>query len=136
MGTRADFYIGRDPQHMEWLGSVAFDGDAGSMQNDGLFAVEGVNAYRSWVKSLDRDDFTSPEMGWPWPWETSATTDYAYTWDDGKVWWSCFGSAWETDPQADTDGALATAEFPEFDTTNHARAGTKRSGNMVISFGG
>lgn len=120
---------------MEWLGSVAFDGDRGSMENDGLFLVNGVNAYRSWVKSQERDDFTSPEMGWPWPWEDSRTTDYAYAWDDGKVWWSCFGCAWQADPEMSPDDIVGFADFPQFDISNHAPAGSKRSGNMVIRFG-
>ncbi|MFH1835312.1 MAG: hypothetical protein ABH851_03885 [Methanobacteriota archaeon] len=28
---------------------------------------------------------TSPEQGWPWPWEDSGTTDYAYAFEAGKV---------------------------------------------------
>lgn len=40
---------------------------------------------------MGRDDATRPEQGWPWPWEDSATTDYAYCLNDGKVEVYCFG---------------------------------------------
>jgi hypothetical protein len=66
MGTRADFYVGRG-ESAEWLGSIAWDG-----YPDGI----------------------DPEMGWPWPWDDSGTTDYAYAFEDGAVYASSFGHAW------------------------------------------
>jgi hypothetical protein len=45
----------------------------------------------------DRDNGPSPpEVGWPWPWEDSNTTDYAYAWDEGRVWITYFGHGWRT----------------------------------------
>jgi hypothetical protein len=34
----------------------------------------------------NRDDVTLPEMGWPWPWDDSSTTDCSYWFFEGRVW--------------------------------------------------
>ena len=85
------------------------------------------------VEATKRDDFTSPEMGWPWPWENSHTTDYAYALDEGKVWASCFGHSWfdplEDKPEDDEKGK--TTVFPNM-TGCSATPGSKRSGIIVI----
>jgi hypothetical protein len=75
-------------------------------------------------------------MGWPWPWEDSQTTDYAYAFDEGRVWACCFGYAWwpidEEEPELD-DGQAKTAEFPDMtERGNVAVAGSTRSGVMVF----
>jgi hypothetical protein len=41
-----------------------------------------------------RDDATQVEMGWPWPWDDSCTTDFAYAFDSGEVFASCFAGCW------------------------------------------
>jgi hypothetical protein len=41
-----------------------------------------------------RKDFTLPSDGWPWPWDDSHTTDYAYAFFADEVWGSGFGHAW------------------------------------------
>lgn len=101
MGTRADFYVGRDDK-AEWIGSVAYDGYLGGIPQPILAAVD-AEAFRSMTVGMieARKDGTLPAQGWPWPWETSATTDYAYAFEDGKVWASRFGGAWwaATDPE-------------------------------------
>lgn len=53
------------------------------------------DAYRAAVSGYvtAREDGTLPERGWPWPWDTSATTDYAYFFFEGKVLASSFGGA-------------------------------------------
>lgn len=88
MGTRADFYVGRGAE-AEWLGSIAWDGypekpsDIGAdLRNTNLEAV-----FRGYVRDTlsKRDDFTDPQQGWPWPWDTSFTTDCAYAFDAGRV---------------------------------------------------
>lgn len=93
MGTRADFYVGRGPS-AEWLGSVAWDGhpDTRLPELDG----SSEQAYRASVEAIlaKEDHATRPADGWPWPWEDSRTTDYAYAFDAGEVWTACFGGRW------------------------------------------
>ena len=86
MGTRVDFYVGRGTE-AEWLGSYAFDGypmgvfgeayDNGELFTDQPLDEQG---WRNWVTSwlaLDENvaRATTPDMGWPWPWEDSRSTD-------------------------------------------------------------
>src|ERR1041384_2735098 len=83
MGTRADFYVGTGPQ-AEWLGSVAYDGSPHGAPAT-VIKKRSETTYRAAVLELldnPGSDFlpTRPEEGWPWPWEDSRTTDYAYTW--------------------------------------------------------
>jgi len=93
MGTRADFYIGRG-EGAEWIGSIAWDGYPDGLSCDVLKA-NSESEFREAVQEMaHRDDWTSPEMGWPWPWEDSRTTDYAYAFDGDRVWASCFGYTW------------------------------------------
>lgn len=89
MGTRADFYVSK-PDGLEWLGSIAWDGY--DIDHVALASTE-----EQFRQSLDeffagRDDVTRPEQGWPWPWETSNTTDYGYVFVDGHgVLYRSFG---------------------------------------------
>src|SRR5258708_6288653 len=107
MGTRADFYVGRGPE-AEWLGSIAWDGNPGSIGSDGSIVLAATEAdYRRQGAAFpaSRDDATLPEQGWPWPWDDSRTTDYAYAFDGGMVWSSCFGHEWfRVDPTAEYFG--------------------------------
>lgn len=97
MGTRADFYIGTGDK-AEWLGSLGFDGyridemkekhAAGSPDNAACWQIKSANTeadYRAAVEKLLslNDDATLPKQGWPWPWDDSHTTDYAYSFVDG-----------------------------------------------------
>lgn len=88
MSTRADFYVGIG-EHAEWLGSVAFDGyEWAEDESCALMSATTEAAFRHAVAELAelRDgDWTSPDMGWPWPWDDSSLTDYAYAFVDGKV---------------------------------------------------
>lgn len=94
MGTRADFYLGRGTGAF-WMGSIAWDGHPESIPAAVLEATD-ARSYRAAVLAEleGRDDATMPERGWPWPWPDSRTTDYAYAFDDGKVWASGAGQAW------------------------------------------
>ncbi len=86
MGTRADFYLGRGTG-AEWLCSTAWDGYPESIDDALLDATSNeafAEALRAFVKG--RDDVSTPENGWPWPWKDSHTSDYAYAYDDGCVW--------------------------------------------------
>lgn len=137
MGTRADFYVGRGKQ-AEWLGSIAWDGHPESVA-EGVRAAKTEADYRAGVSAFlaGRDDATLPEQGWPWPWDDSHTTDYAYAFDSGAVWGSCFGYAWFAAdlPEPEEDGDEKVAVFPDMsERKNVATPDGKRSGVMVMSF--
>lgn len=136
MGTRADFYKGgTDPSQMVWLGSVAWDG-----YPEGVPEVLGVASEDEWVVKVlaflaDRPDATAPEQGWPWPWEDSRTTDYAYTWTPEGVRASQFGHAWfdPLDPAADHGGVERgdKVAFPDMTAVQNVVLGP-RSGLIVL----
>lgn len=85
MGTRADFYVGIGPD-AEWLGSIARDGYPDGIPETILGSRADVG-YRTAVAAFlaERNDGTTPDMGWPWPWPDSATSDEAYALHDGRV---------------------------------------------------
>lgn len=146
MGTRVDFYVGRGEQ-AEWLGSYPFDGYPEGVFGDhadmSLFREPGPTEaeWRHWVASFlanGEAKSTTPDMGWPWPWETSATTDYAYAWDDAAIYGSCFGHKWfKVDPtadgfgQEDDDSGVKSAVFPDM-TARKATTLGPRSGLIVF----
>lgn len=91
MGTRADFYIRKD-KDMEWLGSIGWDGYPGGIDKTVVYAAT-EEGFRRCVDHFfsQRKDVTLPDRGWPWPWEDSRTTDYAYIFEKDRVMASCFG---------------------------------------------
>ena len=116
MGTRADFYIGRGPQ-ARWLGSLAWDGypDGIDAAAANRHATTEAGFLEALVPLKAREDWSQPERdGWPWPWDDSGTTDYAYALDGGTVFVSRFGSAWVA-----LDAALLQ---PENDFPKHPKA--------------
>jgi hypothetical protein len=157
MGTRADFYVGRGEQ-AEWLGSIAWDGypdgiSLTSAERETRFGISTAKHYdwpngehlfdaatelefRERVRQFfaNREDITLPEQGWPWPWETSHTTDYSYAFDAGTVYACCFGHRWyrANDPalnEDETEGKEAV--FPDMTARQNVTFG-KRSGVMVL----
>lgn len=146
MGTRADFYVGRG-KDAEWLGSVAMDGyptglicdreSAAFQPGDVPILTATTEAdYRKAVADLIafKRHGTKPEQGWPWPWETSKTTDYAYAFDGGTVYASSFGGPWwvATDEQPEEeDETGAPAEFPDMSSRKNVTMGP-RSGLIVF----
>lgn len=89
MGTRAAFFIGdpRDVDNREWLGCIAWDGYP---DGDCARLAEATDAehFRALVKSLaiERDDFASPEGGFPFPWMNDLfLTDCVYAFFDGDT---------------------------------------------------
>lgn len=86
MGTRADFYVGKG-KSARWIGSIAWDGYRDGIPDD-VKQAETSRQFRAAVRRFfkDRDDVTLPDMGWPWPWECSDTTDCSYWFFDGQVW--------------------------------------------------
>lgn len=130
MGTRADFYMGRGTR-AEWLGSIAWDGYPESISAAILDATDGP-AYREAVRAFlaSREDATFPDMGWPWPWEDSRTTDYAYAFSRGKVWASNYGRAWQP-AREDSRPGPKVARFPNMKARQAVTLGP-RSGVLVF----
>ncbi len=132
MGTRADFYVGSG-KDAEWLGSIAWDGYEwidpltdeqeeedykGPLGTSLVAATE--KGFRADVAAIfeGRDDVTLPEQGWPWPWDTSATTDITYYFKDGKV----FGEWFSKNP------------WPDMSQRKNVALGSSRSGVIVVGF--
>ena len=140
MGTRADFYVGVGVD-AEWLGSIAFDGYPKGIEPRILHA-QNEAGYRQVVKEFvaQSDHGTTPEQGWPWPWEDSRTTDYAYAWTPrGEVRASCFGHAWfdptkeQTDEEMQEEQSLGkVVAFPDMSKRQSVAHG-HRSGTIVVS---
>jgi len=155
MGTRADFYVGRG-KGAEWLGSIAWDGYPtgiagkkhgtanGDVTTSPILTATSEEVFRAEVRAelASREDGTTPDRGWPWPWNTSHTTDYAYAFDDGKVHASCFGHPWfdptkpRNDDEQEEDSEEAKGPRPEFPDMTERQNVTfgKRSGVMVFGF--
>lgn len=146
MGTRSDYYVGRG-ENAEWLGSLCWDGFPDSHAKP-LAEITDEATYRAKVAEIleaEKDQATLPAMGWPWPWDDSQTTDFAYAFDDGKAWFSSFGCAWrdhaahlamdddaqEADMEAAEDKA---ATFPNMKDVKNVQMGGPRSGMMVVNF--
>lgn len=137
MGTRADFYVGRG-EGAEWLGSIAFDGYPDGNPQPTLAATTEAE-YRAAVTAMfaeKSDQVSLPARGWPWSWANSQTTDYAYAFDDGKVWASYFGRAW-FDPlgeEPETDDDTKPTVFPNMTSRQNVARG-HRSGLLVFRIG-
>lgn len=86
MGTRADFYLGKG-KDAEWLGSIAWDGNRDGIP-DSILKAKAEPDYRAAVAAFlkERDDGTTPDMGWPWPWDDSSMSDCSYWFFDGRCW--------------------------------------------------
>lgn len=132
MGTKADFYIGIG-ENAEWLGSVAWDGYEWEQESE-LVDAKTVEEFRAQVQQVEkvRDDFTSPDMGWPWPWDNSRTTDYAYVFDGDHVRVFGFG----TEHFFDDNGDIYLEDFkfdgfPDMSSRRNVTFG-KRSGVVII----
>jgi len=130
MGTRADFYVGKGLE-AEWIGSVAFDGYMWDKDKETDIATASTEIeFREAVKKeLDsRDDATTVDMGWPWPWEDSCTTDYAYCYTEDGVEAFIFGRpVYDEENEAEPP----KAEWPEMKGYS-AEAGSRRSGIMMF----
>lgn len=141
MGTRSDFYVGQGSD-AEWLGSIAWDGYPDGIPDRILKAVEEQD-YREQVKAFltSRDDASLPQHGWPWPWNDSGLTDYAYAFNDNAVWYSVgypVARWWRAldGPEPDSDDAdlmdgLAITEFPNMAHLKSVTLGC-RSGLIVV----
>lgn len=91
MGTRCDFYVigpyrrsfdtpkSRD---LSWIGSLAWDGLPSEISP--RLDCSSLEAFTRSVRELvdAREDGTSPDLGWPWGYDTSSQTGFVYAWDD------------------------------------------------------
>lgn len=137
MGTRADFYVGIGDE-AEWLGSIGWDGYPSGIPEI-VFDVSCEEEWRNNVLKFlkTRDDATFPKDGWPWPWEDSSLTDFAYTFDKEtkKVKASNFGKHF-FDPIEDPEDKYDENEpsrilFPNMKSIKKVTLG-KRSGLLVF----
>lgn len=135
MGTRADFYIGRGP-NAEWLGSIAMDGYPSGIPDTVLCAVS-ESLFRKLLGRFfaDKHHHTPPEQGWPWPWNDSRTTNYAYAFDTGEVWASNFGCEWfrASEPEPEDESEEKTAVFPDMSARKNVAWYGPRSGQLVVT---
>lgn len=147
MGTRADFYVGRGADAV-WLGSVAYDGyPDGFRRWPDLFKAEVQEDWTERVRAMlkERRDATTPDHGWPWPWEDSNTTDYAYAFDGGVIYGNRFGHGWwpvaggeaheagrycEADCKGPHQPDQKPTAFPQMDTSTMTMG--PRSGLLVV----
>ena len=136
MGTRADFYVG-EGESAEWLGSIAWDGYPEGI-NKALLSSTTEAEFRRLVTewAAARKDFTAPESGWPWPWDNSQTTDFAYAFLDGKVRASSFGHPWfdPLNPPEDSEEDLPKIVFPDMKNRKNVQFGGDKSGVIVVGF--
>lgn len=136
MGTRADFYVGKN-KDAEWIGSIAWDGYRSGIPTD-ILDARSEDAYRQAVKDfLDRrNDATYPEQGWPWPWKDSRITDCSYWFFDGRCWDENKGVYVPCDedprPAGDDGGAKREQiDFPDMSAIANVTFG-ERSGIMLF----
>lgn len=144
MGTRADFYVGTGKE-AQWLGSIAFDGyniDEAKEPRDNTDPY----TLRCWnIKNAKTEDefrkavadflafdqtATKPEDGWPWPWDNSQTTDYAYCFDGTKTVSFSFGRPIPED-RSEMSEHTPKAEFPDMSGVKNVTLGP-RSGLTVL----
>jgi hypothetical protein len=136
---------------MRWIGSVAWDGypsgSTASIDNYGILRAASEAEFLAGVATMAaaRDDFTSPEMGWPWPWVDSSGTDYAYAFDGDKVYvsredynnnadWveaSAFEAGNLTDEQVEALPSCGEIAFPDMTDIQKVDFGS-RSGLLVL----
>lgn len=137
MGTRADFYIGRG-KGATWLGSIAWDGYPSEIPKSILEAKAKEQYEGAVILFLNqREDSSFPKDGWPWPWNDSKTTDYAYALDNSEVWVCPFGAMWykasEKEPDEEVlENSKGDVEFPNMKDIQKVTFG-KRSGVMLIT---
>jgi hypothetical protein len=150
MGTRADFYLDTEDK-LVWIASIAWDGYPEGVyikDKEGntkyLTDCDSEETYRKFLVDFfsGRDDVTYPQMGWPWPWENSRTTDFAYTFsrERKEVVFTCFGRGWfnfkefeESEKLPEEEGRkLPKVKFPDMSNIMNV-AWDERSGLMIFT---
>lgn len=115
MGTRADFYVGVG-ENANWIGSIAWDAYPSGIP-ESIRMAKTEDEFRVAVSALyKRDDVTLPSDGWPWPWDDSLKTDWAYCFDGDGVKAFCFGRLVDDAWKNGDDGAERSdgkSKFPD-----------------------
>ena len=133
MGTRADFYVGRG-ETAEWLGSIAWDGYPDGIDR-AVLGADTAEAFKAALTAMfaERTDVTLPTDGWPWPWDDSGTTDYAYAFDGDAVyvtygyeWWFAAG------PEPEDKRGGTRAVFPNMAHRKNVQLTGAKSGLITI----
>ena len=83
--TRADFYVGTGT-NAKYLGSIFSDG--GTVPNSIKRARTPEKFEKAVAKYIKKENGSTQ---WPWPWETSVTTDFSYWLEDEKLYVLDFG---------------------------------------------
>lgn len=141
MGTRADFYDGVG-EEAEWLGSVAWDGYPSGFDRS-LFLPTTTQGWRDRIAALgvSRDDFTDPSRGWPWPWNTSGTSDFSYWLDGDTVMVDVYGRLVPAlmihddgydDENEDLFATYPQTRYPDMTEQKNVRLGGPGSGLIVV----
>lgn len=138
MANKADFYVGRGPT-AEWIGSISWDGYRDGIPQ-AIREAETEEAYRKAVSVFlkGRADAVTPEKGWPWPWDDSRGTNYAYSFKDGKVKGSCHGSSWWDARAAEPDHTTlkrGVARFPDMALTKKMTSSPMGEGILIVEKG-
>jgi hypothetical protein len=134
VGTRADFYVGSGVK-AEWLGSIAWDGYPDGIDAQ-VLGCQSEAAFRHAVADFlaNREDGTTPDKGWPWPWDDSRTTDYAYCFETDHADAYCFGRPVSMDRSNDSDDEEERpkrADWPDMSAVKKFTMG-QRSGVIVL----
>lgn len=141
MGTRADFWI-RKGSEQEWVGSIAWDGYHEGIPSS-VKNAKTEEQYRLALKAMadDRDDFTHPSEGWPWPWDTGEITDCTYFFEGKKVY---SAKGWIEYKDGTVEEGIVDANhkriykrvkswiWPVMKTENSAAPGSKKSGVFLF----
>lgn len=138
MGTRCDFYVGReaDLSKAEWIGSYPWDGYPDGIDAPVLRAQSEPDFREAVTAFLAEEAKTAtlPARGWPWPWKDSNTTDYAYLFDLDKkcVRASCFGGPF-FDPNApEPDEESEPKGLPWPDMTDRKRVRMDGGSGLIV----
>lgn len=146
MGTRADYYIGNDPATMEWIGSHAYDGYALHEGDHDEYdaAIAQATTAKGFRKAVQRmlqtlNHATFPDQGWPWSWDDSQLTDYAYCFVGHEILCYQFGHGprhiGEPFCNDEGDGWGDKAPFQDMSARKNVTLG-KRSGLMILRVDG
>jgi hypothetical protein len=94
MATKADFYVG-DGASAVWIGSIAGNGTPNCIPGR-LLASPFAATWKKYAEKFISEHKSGrlPKDGWPWEHNTSACTDYVYSFVDNEVKVAVLGLGW------------------------------------------
>lgn len=136
MGTKADFYLGKNT-NAQWLGSIAWDGHPWRI-SPAISTAKTEEEYRTAILDFlrTREDASfglEADQHWPWPWDNSKRTHYSYKFENGKLLVSHFGGPWcdPADPLGYEFPKTPKQEFPDMTLRKLSIVGEK-SGLVIV----